>query len=173
MTWSGLRRTHYWYSNDRTWTVRCCTSTRSSHHCHWTEYINDYDSALNYQLPNSYHLVGIKSEYHKWYIGTGSDRRYYLKAWKVVRGKYKRKRSTLPNVIKIKLLHQYISGGSWESVKSNWVTPALQTYDTYSARQAYNSDSRNQPQKLVDISSNIWENQPTEGMKPKPCGWLN
>jgi len=72
---SGFISTHSNYYEDRTWKMKCCTSTKMNKHCQWTEYINEYHARMNYQLPHMYHLVGIKNTHSESY----NDRKWKLK----------------------------------------------------------------------------------------------
>ncbi|XP_072006668.1 hemagglutinin/amebocyte aggregation factor-like [Engystomops pustulosus] len=65
---SGLHSEHDTYYHDRRWKFYCCgTNVKYIAGCQGTDYVNGFDSEMNFTVPDGYVLVGAFSE-HKNYF---------------------------------------------------------------------------------------------------------
>ncbi|KAM8974487.1 hemagglutinin/amebocyte aggregation factor-like [Pelodytes ibericus] len=66
---SGMHSYHRNYEEDRRWKYYCCTGSQTYYtkSCHWTYYVNNFDSYMHWQVPEHFFLVGISS-YHDNYM---------------------------------------------------------------------------------------------------------
>jgi len=76
---SGFQSHHWSHEEDRRWRFYCCQPVEKLHGCRHTEFINDYDEEMNYQIDNELWVIhgvySIHDDHHE-------DRRWKLKICK-------------------------------------------------------------------------------------------
>jgi len=60
---AGFRSYHDNYREDRRWSVVCCKTIRGLEDCKWTNFINDWDAHMDYNVPSTRVINGLYS-YH-------------------------------------------------------------------------------------------------------------